>query len=122
MSFRNLRPRDVPIAGADPDIYKVERIGNFYYAIPVPPGRYSLTRYFAETWFRDHAMRVFDVSCNGVMLLHQFDIVREAGFAHILEKTFHGLEPNGQGKLLISFSLVVNYASVRALEVIDKNH
>jgi Malectin domain len=112
---------NVPITETtDADLFKVERLGNFHYAIPVPPGHYSLTLYFAETWFHDPGKRVFDVSCNGVMLLHRFDIFKQAGFAHVYQKTFHGLEPNGQGKLFISFSPVVNYASVRALEVIDE--
>lgn len=112
----------VPVTGtADSDVFKVERVGNFYYAIPVPPGRYSLTLYFAETYFHAPGKRTFDVSCNGVMLLHHFDIFQQAGFSQISKKTFHGLEPNGQGKLLISFSPEVNYASVRALEVVDES-
>jgi hypothetical protein len=98
----------------------VERLGNFHYAIPVPPGRYSLTLYFAETWFHDPGKRLFDVSCNGVMLFHRLDIFQQAGFARVYQKTFHGLEPNGQGKLFISFSPIVNYASVRALEIDDE--
>ena len=113
----------VPVTGsADPDLYKVARMGNFHYAIPVPPGRYGLTLYFAETWFHSPGDRIFDVSCNGVMLSHRLDILKDAGFSHILKKTFHGLEPNGQGKLLISFSPIVNYANVRALEVVDESH
>ena len=104
---------------ADPDLFNVARLGNFYYAIPVPPGRYSLTLYFAETWFHSPGKRVFDVSCNGVMLLHNLDIFQEAGYSRVLKETFHGLQPNGQGKLLISFSPVVNYASVRAIEVVE---
>lgn len=106
---------------SDPELFNSERVGNFQYAIPVPPGRYSLTLYFAETWFHDPGARVFDVSCNGAMLMHRLDMVQQVGFLHVLQKTFHGLEPNGQGKLLISFSPVVNYASIRALEVVDEN-
>jgi hypothetical protein len=54
----------VPITGpTDADEFKVERLGNFLYAIPVPLGHYSLTLYFAETWFHDPGKRVFDVSC-----------------------------------------------------------
>lgn len=118
----DLYGREVPITGTlDPDIYKVERFGNFHYAIPVPPGRYSLTLSFAETFFHGPGLRVFDVSCNGVMLLHNFDMFREAGFAHVFQKTFHGLEPNGQGKLLISFSPSVDLASVRTLQVVDES-
>lgn len=65
--------------------------------------------------------RVFDVTCNGVMLLQDFDIVQAAGGAfRPLVREFHGLHPNGQGKLLLSFSPKVNYAEVRAIEVIDE--
>ena len=111
----------VPALGTDdPDLFKVERVGNFHYALPVPPGRYRLTLYFAETWFHNPGNRVFDVSCNGQMLLHHLDILREVGFSHLYQKTFHGLEPNGQGKLMLEFNPVVNYASLRALEVEDE--
>ena len=105
---------------ADPDLFNVSRFGNFHYAIPVPPGRYSLTLYMAETWFRSPGQRVFDVTCNGVSLMHQMDIFKQAGFSRVFQKTFHGLEPNGQGKLLISFSPTVNYAGLRALEVLGE--
>ncbi len=105
----------------DPDLFGVARLGNFHYAIPVPPGHYSLTLYFAETWFHRPGERVFGVSCNGVTLIPRLDIFKEAGFAHVLKKTFNGLQPDGQGKLLISFSPLVNYASVSALEVVEEN-
>jgi len=36
-------------------------------------------------------------------------------------KTFHGLKANAQGKLLLSFVPVKNYASVYAVEVIDES-
>jgi hypothetical protein len=105
---------------ADPLLFNGTRLGNFSYAIPVPPGRYSVTLYFAETWFKKRGERVFDVTCNGVSLFHQLDIFREGGFSHGFSKTFHGLEPNGQGKLLLSFSPMVNYASVSAIEIVEE--
>jgi hypothetical protein len=37
-----------------------------------------------------------------------------------VSREFHGLYPNGQGKLLLAFSPKVNYAEVRAIEVIDE--
>ncbi|HZQ45076.1 MAG TPA: malectin domain-containing carbohydrate-binding protein [Acidobacteriaceae bacterium] len=101
----------------DPDLFSVARFGNFSYAIPVPPGSYALTLYFAETWFHDPGRRVFDVTCNGSTLISGLDIVKQAGFGRVYKKTFHGLQPNGQGKLLISFSPSIDYASIRALEV-----
>jgi hypothetical protein len=64
---------------------------------------------------------VFDVSCNGVSLLRDFDVFEAGGGAfRPVVRTFHGLVPNGQGKLLVTFSPSVNYAEVRALEVVDE--
>ena len=50
-----------------------------------------------------------------------FDIVQAAqGAFQPVVREFHGLHPNGQGKLLLSFSPEKNYAEVRAIEVIDE--
>jgi len=65
--------------------------------------------------------RVFDVTCNGVLLLQDFDIFQAApGAFRPVVREFHGLHPNGQGKLLLSFSPKLNYAEIRAIEVIDE--
>ena len=113
-----------------PGLYAAERHGNFAYAIPVVPGSYTVKLHFLESFFspliRDAACRgvgcrVFDVTCNGVMLLQDFDIFQAApGAFRPVVREFHGLHPNGQGKLLLSFSPKVNYAEVRAIEVIDE--
>jgi Malectin domain len=114
---------------ADPGLYDEERYGNFSYAIPVAEGRYGLTLFFDETYFGPDdpgkggaGSRVFDVNCNGVALLRNFDIFKEAGGDNrAVVRTFHGLQPNAQGKLLLSFVPVRNYASLRALEVVDES-
>jgi hypothetical protein len=113
-----------------PALYTGERHGNFSYAIPVAPGSYTVKLHFMESFFSPlipaaacHGVgcRVFDVTCNGVMLLQKFDIERDApGAFRPVVREFHGLHPNGQGKLLLSFSPRVNYAEVRAIEVIDE--
>ena len=111
------------------DFYAGERHGNFSYAIPVAPGSYTVKLYFMESFFSPSiraahchgaGCRVFDVSCNGVLLLQNFDIFKEAGAFRPVVREFSGLHPNGQGKLLLSFSPTVNYAEVRAIEVIDE--
>jgi hypothetical protein len=121
--------RRPPVTGTlDSDLYASERVGNFTYAIPVDPrDTYTANLYFAETYFGPDGpggggigSRVFNVSCNGVMLLQNFDIFREAGRCHALMKSFHGLKPNAQGKLLFWFDPVVNYASIFAIEVLDE--
>jgi hypothetical protein len=113
-----------------PELYSVERYGNFGYAIPVSQGSYTVKLHFMESFFgpsvptglcRGAGCRVFDVTCNGEMLLKDFDIFQAAGGAfRPLVRTFHNLHPNGQGKLLLSFLPKVNYAEVRAIEVIDE--
>ena len=120
-------PQNGPKAYA---IYLVERHGNFSYAIPVPPGSYTVRLHFMDTYFsplisaaacKGAGCRVFDVTCNGVMLLQSLDIVQAAnGAFQPLVKEFHGLQPNGQGKLQLSFWSKVNYAEIRAIEVIDE--
>ena len=111
------------------DFYAGERHGNFSYAIPVAPGSYTVRLYFMESFFSPSiraagchgaGCRVFDVGCNGALLLRDFDIFQVAGAFRPVVREFHGLHPNGQGKLLLSFSPTVNYAEVRAIEVIDE--
>jgi hypothetical protein len=55
------------------------------------------------------------------MLLQDFDISQVvSGAFQPVVREFHGLHPNGQGKLLLSFSPKVNYAEIRAIEVLDE--
>jgi hypothetical protein len=119
-----------PVEGApDSGLFEGERFGNFTYAIPVAPGKYAVTLYFAETYFGEEnaglggeGSRVFDVYCNGVALLRNFDIYREAGGANRgLRKTFHGLVPSASGKLTLSFIPTRNYALLNAIEVNDES-
>ncbi len=89
-----------------PSLYGSERWGNFNYAIPAAPGRYRVTLKFAETYPAQFRVgeRVFDVYCNGVALLRDFDVFAEAGRSNrAWDKVFRGLRPNAQGKLLLSF-------------------
>jgi hypothetical protein len=111
----------------DPQVYEWERYGNFSYAIPVSDGRYRLTLHFAESYWGPNApggggagIRVFDVYCNGVALLRNFDMLQEASPGTQIVKTFDNLRPNAQGKLLLSFVPVKNYANVSAIEVVEE--
>ncbi len=110
----------------DPDLYDGERFGNFDYEIPVDTGQYTVRLYFAELFFGTKydagkggvGSRVFDVYCNGQTLLRNFDIFKEAGGPNrALVKTFHGLEPDGLGKLHLEFVPVKDNAWVNAIEV-----
>ena len=117
------------VAGSDsPQVYGAERFGNFSYCIPVAPGRYTVRLHFREAWFGPKnggkggiGSRIFDVYCNGLILLKDFDIFREAGGAdRALTREFQGLRANPQGKLVLNFQPVENYACISALEVIQE--
>jgi hypothetical protein len=100
------------------------RFGHFRYVIPVALGeKYTVKLYFLEHWFGAPnggvGSRIFDVTCDGSMLLKNFDIYREAGSGPLV-KTFLHVEPTAQGKIELSFMPVVNYPSVSAIEVIPE--
>ncbi len=122
-----LVPRPAPVAGADEqELYHSERAGNFSYVMPVAKnGRYTVTMKFCEAWHGADApggagYRIFDVLFNGRTLLGNFDIFQEAGNLRALDKTFTGLEPNAQGKLIFTFTPTRNYAKINAIEVMDE--
>jgi Malectin domain len=109
------------------DLYRAERYGNFAYHIPLAPGKYRVRLFFAETYFGTKlpfaptepvGARVFNVFANGIALLRDFDIAKEAhGSKRGIEKAFENLEPNAQGKIVLEFVPVRNYAEVNAIEV-----
>jgi Malectin domain len=116
----------------DPEFYETERWGHFSYAIPVAPGKYTLTLYFIEHRAAsentgrnappgnsdgDH---VFNVFCNGKTILANLDLHTEAGENHPLILRVKSLEPNAQGKLLLEFVPVTRYATVTAIEVVSE--
>ena len=111
----------------DGGVYDWHRFGHFHYVIPVATsGTYTLKLYFLEHWFGVQSgaiggvgSRVFDVSCNGAMLLKRFDIFQEAGTGPLV-KTFPYIEPTAQGKLEIYFTPATNYPSISAIEVIPE--
>jgi hypothetical protein len=111
----------------DGRLYEWHRFGHFHYVVPVATGgKYTLKLHFMEHWFGVQnggiggvGSRVFDVSCNGSMLLKGFDIFREAG-SEPLVKSFQHIEPTPQGKIEIYFTPAVNYPSVSAIEVIPE--
>jgi hypothetical protein len=115
----------------DPELFESERWGNFSYAIPVTPGRYMLTLYFAARHDNPGELlnsegkgkeieHVFNVFCNGKALLQNFDLAKEAHETDGITRKFAGLEPNAQGKLLVSFEPVKGYATVVGLEVMPQ--
>jgi hypothetical protein len=110
-------------------LFRGERYGNFSYHIPVAAGKYRLRLYFAETYFgtklpyaqnNPAGPRLFNVFANGVALMRDFDLTREAGGTDKpLVKQFDNLEPNAQGLIVLDFVPVHNYAEINAIEVLQ---
>jgi hypothetical protein len=122
-----------PVKGTDdPELYETERWGNFSYAMPVAPGKYSVSLLFAARhgdWDesssssgenRAPVAHIFNVFCNGNVLLKDFDLAKEAGQTDVVVRKFTGLEPNAQGKLLLNFVPVEGYATVTGIEVLPQ--
>ena len=113
-----------PTGTQDPELFAGQRYGHFSYRLPVAQGKYTLRLLFAETFFGPTnrgkgglGSRVFNVYCSGLGILKQFDIFKEAGENRAVEKVFHGITPNAQGRIDLTFEPVVNYAIVQAIEL-----
>ncbi|MGJ5817217.1 malectin domain-containing carbohydrate-binding protein [Paludibaculum fermentans] len=112
----------------DVALYASERWGHFSYSIPVADGRYRLTLKLNEGHYGPHntgvggpGSRVFDVYCNGVALLRNFDIMKEAGGeGRPLDRTFPGIRPTAQGKIVLTFVPVEGMACVNGIEVLEE--
>jgi malectin (di-glucose binding ER protein) len=120
----------------DPELYESERWGHFSYAIPVTPGKYTVILHFIEHQFSsrshtsspaspakltvDSGSRRFNVFCNGKAILQDVNLAEEVGTGAALIRKLTGLEPNAQGKLLLEFVPIENYATVSAIEVIPQ--
>jgi hypothetical protein len=108
-------------------LYASERWGHFSYAVPVADGRYRVKLKFCEGHYGSHntgvgglGSRVFDVYCNGVALLRGFDIFKEAGGeGRPVDKTFSGIRPTAQGKIVLNFVPVAGMACVNGIEVVE---
>jgi hypothetical protein len=108
-------------------IYQSSRIGRFRYNIPaVPYARYRVKLYFREPWFGKQnggiggtGSRVFDVACNGVLLLKNFDILAEGNSKPIV-KTFENVQASASGRIELYFMPIVNYSVVNAIEVLPE--
>ena len=54
-------------------MYQTARSGKtFTYAIPVPPGLYTIQLKFAELWLKALGKRPMDITINGLLSRHHF--------------------------------------------------
>jgi len=121
---RNI-PHQGPLSHDDSLLFSHERYGSFNYAIPVAKGfSYQLTLYMAERYWGPQnsgpggiGSRVFNVRCNGLKLLEDFDLLKVADNATGVAVRFSHLQPDSNGKLSLDFVPVTNYSVLNALEV-----
>src|SRR5579883_721381 len=119
--------QDSNSSAPDVALYASERWGHFSYALPVADGKYRVTLKFCEGHYGKRnsggggaGSRLFDVYCNGVALMRNFDIFKEAGGeGRPIDRSFSGIRPNAQGKILLSFVPVVGMACVNGIEVTE---
>jgi hypothetical protein len=116
----------------DPELYETERWGHFSYAVPVTSGQYRLSLHFVERGTQrsipatpnvgapSAEQRIFDVLCNGKLVIRQLNLIDAAGQNHALVRRVSGLQPNAQGKLLLEFVPTSQYATVSAIEVVPE--
>ena len=115
----------------DPLIYRNSRQGDFAYSIPLKPGIYELHLYFAENYYGPESSggggegsRTMTVSANGKVLLHDFDVLADAGGERTAEvKVFLNLSPASDGQLHLTFSSGKSgSAMVSAIEILPGIH
>jgi len=114
------------VAPPDTAMFGSERWGHFSYSIPVAEGRYRVTLKFCEGHYGPHnggpggpGSRVLDVYANGVALLRNFDLIREAGGeGRPIERSFSA-RPTAQGKIVLTFVPVEGMAFVNGVEVVE---
>lgn len=124
---RTFHPENLP-AGPNPRLFQWSRYGHFEYHLPVPPRHeYTVSLYFSENWFGPAnggpggvGSRVFDVYCNGTVLLRNFDILREQTKGGVI-MTSHHVRPTAHGMLDLYFTPIENYSLVNAIEVEAEN-
>jgi hypothetical protein len=108
----------------EPRIYQSRREGAFQYDIPLSPGTYELRLHFAETLYGENnvagggeASRVFNVYINGLEVLHEFDVISEAGPSTADVRAFKDIHPASDGKLHLRFEPYTNPPFLCAIEI-----
>jgi len=101
-------------------VYQSQRTGSaFTYAVPnlTPNAAYTVRLHFVESWFTSAAQRSFNVAINGAQVLSNFDIYKAAGGSNIAIAEPFTAHADATGKITVSFSAVINNASVAGIEI-----
>jgi hypothetical protein len=78
------------------------------------------TAYSSNGLERAGPSRVFDIYCNGKTIIRNLNILDDVGENRPLVRKITGLESNAQGKLLLEFVPISDYATVTAIEVLPQ--
>jgi Malectin domain len=102
----------------DDPIYLMERNGDFrYYITGINNGVYTVRLHFAELYFSNQKLRVFNVSVQDSVVFSNVDIFKMTGSknrALILDTK--ALVKNGL--LVVEFAAITNYPKISAIEII----
>lgn len=96
---------------------------SFSIIIPnLPESKYTVVLGFAETQFNHFGARVFDVTCGDKVLIANFDIVAQAGWAKIclVTNTIEHQDDSLAGPLTLAFTGKTGLAKLNTLEIRDK--
>jgi hypothetical protein len=121
----SINPKPITLA-RDPAIYLRRRRGTFDYDIPVSLGNYELRLHFADAFFGENnadgggeLSRLFDVKCNGITLLDQFDLIEDAGGSNTADvKVFEGVQGDRDGRVHLKFIARRDVAFINAIELL----
>lgn len=117
------------VSGAvDSVVVAGERVGDFEYFIPEPPGAYRVTLFFAEVWFgplnaghKGVGARVFNVLLNHEVVERDLDLLTQAPPNQLVRRTYRNVHPDANGKICLTFVSKVNLALIRAIEVVPED-
>jgi hypothetical protein len=119
---------DTSPTAEDQTLYQNGRVGqDFAYSIPVPAGLFAVRLKFAEPKHPWMFERSFNLDINGRRVLSDFDVVQTAkGARRAVEKSFHNVVPNADGRIILHFTAGWNplrtsdEAMVQAIEVLSE--
>ncbi|MDR3717452.1 MAG: malectin domain-containing carbohydrate-binding protein [Bryobacteraceae bacterium] len=117
------------VAGdVDPGVLAGERLGDFEYFIPEPPGEYRATLFFAEVWFgaqnagrQGVGARVFNVLLNHEVVERDLDLLAQGPPNQLVRRTYRNVRPDSSGRICLTFVSKKNLALIRAIEVVPED-
>jgi hypothetical protein len=109
---------------APEQVYQNERYGEFTYIITglVPNANYTVRLHFAEIYFHNPDERRFNVTIGGQRVLHNFDIVQEAGGMDKAIVREFPATADGSGNITIAFTNgSVNFAKCSGIQLVPSS-